>query len=230
MLKRNNNLPTVIADAPIDWVLERLEAQYGRPAPPALSDPLDELIACILSQHTSDRNSHRTFARLKELFPEWHSLVSAPTEAVVAAIQDGGLARSKAPRIQAVLREIQQREGSFSLDSLRSCNDEESREYLLSLPGVGPKTAAIVLCFALGRPVIPVDTHVFRVAHRIGWIEKRIGEGRAHGALQTLVQDGNAYRLHIALIRHGRQICHAQRPRCELCPIRTGCRYYQELK
>lgn len=228
MSQRNTDYPIPLVRPSVDWVLERLEARYGNPVPPAITDPLDELIACILSQHTSDRNSHRTFARLKELFPDWNQVINAPTDEVVDAIWDGGLAHSKAPRIQAVLREIQKREGELCLNSLTAMSDQEARQYLLGLPGVGPKTAAIVLCFALGRSVIPVDTHVFRVAHRIGWIEQRIGEGRAHDVLQELVDDGNAYRLHIALIRHGRQICKAHRPLCEECPLSTDCLYYNQ--
>src|SRR5204863_9078165 len=133
------------------------------------------------------------------------------------------------PRIQAVLRRIQAQEGSISLDCLDALDDSRARAYLMDLPGVGPKTAAIVLSFALGRPVIPVDTHIFRVAWRLGLIEKKIGEAKAHDALQGQVRPEHVFRFHIALITHGRRICKAPTPRCGECPLTDLCRYYREL-
>jgi endonuclease-3 len=130
-------------------------------------EPLEELIHCILSQHTSDANSFRAFRALREAFPSWQAVVETPTERVAAVIRSGGLANQKAPRIQAVLRTLYQLRGDYTLDWLREMDTEAARRFLLSLPGIGPKCAAIVLCFALGRPVIPVDTHVFRVS--CGW-------------------------------------------------------------
>lgn len=154
--------------------------------------------------------------------------MEAPTVEVAETIRCGGLADSKAPRIQEVLRRIEADRGSITLDFLETLPDTEARAYLMSLPGVGPKTAAIVLCFALGRPVIPVDTHVFRVAWRLGLIEKRIGEAKAHDALQALVPEDQVYPFHVALIMHGRQVCKAPVPRCEICPLSDLCRYFQE--
>ncbi|HLV80588.1 MAG TPA: endonuclease III, partial [Chthonomonadaceae bacterium] len=136
-------------------------------------------------------------------------------------------ADSKAPRIQEVLRRIEADRGCFSLDFLETLPDAEARAYLMDLPGVGPKTAAIVLCFALGRPVIPVDTHVFRVAWRLGLIEKRIGEVKAHDALQALVPAEWVYPFHVALILHGRQVCKSPVPRCEICPLTDLCAFFQ---
>ncbi|SRR5579884_2227824 len=212
----------------IETILERLEALYGIPKWHPRLDPLDELISCILSQHTSDVNSLRAFERLQQKFPTWEAVAEAPTDEVADAIRIGGLADSKAPRIQAVLRAIEGRHGAMTLDFLEAMSDQEARNYLMSLPGVGPKTAAIVLCFALGRPVLPVDTHVFRVAWRLGLIDKKIGEAKAHDALQALVPADKIYRFHIALITHGRQICKAPIPRCEVCPLTDLCRYYRE--
>ena len=213
-----------------DAIRERLEARYGVPQWHPRHDPLEELIACILSQHTSDVNSWRAFQNLKAKFPRWEEVIGAPTNAVADAIRSGGLADSKAPRIQSVLNEIALKTGKISLDFLKELPDVEARNYLLSLHGVGPKTAAIVLCFAMGRPVLPVDTHVFRVAWRLGLIEKRIGEAKAHDALQAQIRPETTYRFHVALITHGRQICKAQNPRCPDCPLTALCDYYEGMR
>lgn len=213
--------------ARVRTILARLEALYGVPKWYPRLDPLEELIACILSQHTSDVNSGRAFDRLKQRFPTWEAVAEAPTADVAEAIRPGGLSESKAPRIQEVLRTLAAEHGAISLDILQDLPDAEARAYLRSLPGVGPKTAAIVLCFALGRPVLPVDTHVFRVAWRLGLIEKRIGEAKAHDALQALVDLDEVYRFHVALIVHGRTICRAPTPRCEICPLTDLCRFFK---
>ncbi len=211
-----------------DLVRERLEARFGVPHWHPRHDALAELIACILSQHTSDVNSWRAFENLKAVFPRWEEVIAAPTKAVADAIRTGGLADSKAPRIQSVLKEIALKTGRISLDFLDGMSDAEARNYLLALHGVGPKTAAIVLCFALGRPVLPVDTHVFRVAWRLGLIEKRIGEAKAHDALQAQIRPEMTYRFHVALITHGRRVCKAITPNCPDCPLTDVCDYYQE--
>ena len=172
-------------------------------------DPLDELVACILSQHTSDINSGRAFDRLKIKYPTWEAAVASPTAELADTIRCGGLADSKAPRIQGVLRAIEAQHGKMELAFLNAMTDAEARAYLISLPGVGPKTAAIVLCFAMGRNVLPVDTHVFRVAWRLGLIDKKIGEAKAHDALQAQIAPDMTFRFHMALIQHGRKICKA---------------------
>ncbi|HZP80982.1 MAG TPA: endonuclease III [Chthonomonadaceae bacterium] len=212
----------------VEKIVARLEARYGIPKWHPRLNPLDELVACILSQHTSDVNSFRAFDRLKAEFPTWEAVIAAPTAAIADTIRCGGLADSKAPRIQAVLKAIQAEHGEITLDFLEKLSDAEARSYLMALPGVGPKTAAIVLCFAMGRPVLPVDTHVFRVAWRLGLITKQIGEAKAHDALQALLPDALVYRFHVALITHGRQVCKAPTPRCAECPVTELCRYYQE--
>jgi endonuclease III len=216
-------------------IMARLEARYGVQPWHTRLDPLDELIACILSQHTSDVNSLRAFAQLKDRYPTWEAAADAPVMELADTIRCGGLADSKAPRIQNVLRAIQTehaehaKHSRMDLDFLNSLSDAAARSYLMSLPGVGPKTAAIVLCFAMARPVLPVDTHVFRVAWRIGLIAKRIGEARAHDALQAQILPETAFRFHVALITHGRQTCKALAPRCADCPLAPDiCRYYAE--
>ncbi len=211
----------------VQQVVHRLEARYGVAQWKPRMEPLEELIHCILSQHTSDTNSFRAFRALREAFPSWQAVVDAPTEQVAAAIRAGGLANQKAPRIQAVLRTLYQQFGDYSLDALQQMDTESARRFLLSLPGIGPKCAAIVLCFSLGRPVIPVDTHVFRVSWRLGLIPRSIGEAKAHQALEAMVPPDLAYRFHVALIRHGRALCKAQRPLCEQCPLTDLCAYYR---
>jgi endonuclease-3 len=207
-------------------IVSRLEAIYGVAHWEPRGGAEDELISCILSQHTSDANSSRAFDRLKAKYPIWEEAIAAPTEELADTIRCGGLADTKAGRIQEVLRRIQEREGRVDLSCLKGMSDPEARDYLLRLPGVGPKTAAIVLCFALGRPVIPVDTHVFRVAWRLGLIEKRLGEARAHDALQAMIPPEIIYRFHVSHIRHGRQTCKAPNPRCADCPLTDLCAYY----
>ncbi len=211
-------------------VVRRLDAVHGRPQWHRRMEPLDELIACILSQHTSDANSGRAYQRLRERFPTWEQVMTANTIEVEEAIRPGGLASSKAPRIQAVLRAIaEQNNGRLTLDFLEEMDTESARRYLLSLPGVGPKTAAIVLCFSLGRPVIPVDTHVFRVSWRLGFYDRRVGEAKAHDLLEKVVPEEDVYAFHVHLIRHGRTVCRAQRPRCAECVLQDICAYGQTV-
>ncbi len=214
------------SNAAIEIIVSRLEELYGVANWQPHNGPVEELIGCILSQHTSDINSGRAFRDLRAKYGEWEDVRTADVEELALTIRRGGLANSKSPRIQAVLNRLKDDFGSISLDRLYTMTDTEGREYLMSLPGVGPKTAAIVLCFALGRNVMPVDTHIFRVSWRIGLIEKRIGEAKAHDVLQELVPDDLTYRYHVALITHGRKVCKAPTPRCPECPLTDICRWY----
>jgi len=204
-------------------ILARLHARYGELVPPRAVDPLDELILTVLSQHTSDLNADRAFTSLRAAFPTWEEVAEAPTEAVADAIRSGGLADTKAPRIQSILEEVRHREGRFDLSRLRAMPDDEVRNYLTSLPGIGPKTAAVVLSFALGRDAIPVDTHVHRVATRLGLVPPKASAEKADRLLHHLVPDGLRTPLHVALIRLGREICKAPTPRCRLCPLKDLC-------
>jgi endonuclease-3 len=222
--------PPPAPDDRIGTILERLEAVYGVPDWTPRNDPLDELVACILSQNTSDTNSFRAFEQLKKRYPTMQQVMDAPVPELVATIRTGGLAETKAPRIQNVLHSLLEERGKLSLDFLYAMSDADARAWLRSLPGVGPKTAGIVLCFAMGRPVLPVDTHVFRVAWRLGLIDKKIGEARAHDALQAQILPAQTFRFHVALITHGREVCKAITPLCSLCPLTDLCPTYPKLQ
>ena len=201
----------------------RLAKAFGPLEPPRAADPLDELILTVLSQHTSDLNAERAFGELRAALPTWQQVVDAPSIAVADVIRSGGLANTKAPRIQAILREVREREGAFSLDRLRELPDADARAYLTSLPGIGPKTAAVVLSFALGRDAMPVDTHVHRVTKRLGIIPAKASAERADRVLHDLIPDGLRTPLHVAFIKLGRQICRAPTPRCAACPLKDLC-------
>jgi endonuclease-3 len=204
-------------------IVRRLREAYGATPWRPHQDATAELVLTILSQNTSDANSGRAFVRLLRRFPDWRAVMEAPLTEVVDAIQPGGLAPTKAPRIQAALREIYARTGGFDLSFLGSLPLEEARAWLRSLPGVGPKTAACVLLFALGMPALPVDTHVHRVATRLGLVPETLPAERAHDALEQMVAPGDVYDFHLALIKHGRRTCSARRPRCEECTLRDLC-------
>jgi endonuclease-3 len=177
----------------------------------------------VLSQNTSDVNRDRAYAALRERFPTWEALAGAPASKVADAIRPGGLANTKAPRILAILREILDRDGSLDMGWMKRAPDPEVRDYLVSLPGVGPKTAACVLAFSLGRPALPVDTHVHRVAKRLGFIPPKLGAAPAHQVMEELVPAKLRVSMHVGLIRLGRQICKPGRPLCEACPLQDLC-------
>jgi endonuclease III len=168
-------------------------------------------------------NSGRAYAAMRDRYPTWEALASARTADLVRVIRPGGLANTKAPRILAVLREIREREGRFDLSWMAEASDRGISEYLTSLPGVGPKTAAVVLAFSLGRSALPVDTHVHRVAGRLELVPPRSTAVQAQIALERLVPPRLRVPMHVGLIRHGRQICRAGRPRCEECVLQDLC-------
>ena len=218
-------------DEPIRWVYERLVEQWGVPPWEPDGDALGGLIATILSQHTSDLNSERAYARLREAFPDWADVRDAPVEAVADEIRVGGLARIKAERIQRVLRALGERgDGTLDLSWLGDLPLDEARAALQALPGVGPKTAACVLLFSLGRPAFPVDTHVWRVTRRLGLIGPKVTAEAAHLELEAQIPPEWRHTLHVDLIQHGRRICHPQNPECERCLLRARCVYYQNMR
>lgn len=204
-------------------IAERLSPLYGEPVWRPHHDAVSELVLTILSQNTSDANSGRAFMRLKQRFPTWEAVMEAPLEEIEAAIAVGGLAKQKAPRIKASLQAVYEACGGWDLDFLQDLPLDEAKAWLRGLKGVGPKTAACVLMFALGRPALPVDTHVHRVAQRLGLVPPKASAEKAHDLLESMLAPDEVYPFHILLIKHGRRLCRAQRPLCEECPLLDGC-------
>jgi len=204
-------------------IVERLSPLYGRPEWRPHGDPMAELILTILSQNTSDANSGRAFMRLLKGFPTWEALLAADPREIEAAIQVGGLAKIKAPRLKAILEEVWRRCRSFDLSFLGNLPLTEAKAWLRSLPGVGPKTAACVLMFALGQPALPVDTHVHRVSQRLGLVPAKAGAAEAHDILEAMLMAEEVYPFHVTMIKHGRHLCRAQRPLCRQCPLSDRC-------
>jgi endonuclease-3 len=205
-------------------IRDRLRAEYGKPEPRAHRAPVDELVLTVLSQNTNDRNRDAAWARLRARFASWAEVRDAPTGELEEAIRPGGLAPTKAVRIQEILRAV----GDDDLAWLERTPLEEARAYLVSLPGVGRKTAACVLLFSFGRPDMPVDTHVYRVGTRLGLIRPGASFDEAHDEMLRLAGPDDAYELHVSLIRHGRRTCTARAPRCPDCPLRRMCPYGRE--
>jgi endonuclease III len=207
-------------------VVALLDDFYGRPVLSPRYPPVDELVFTVLSQNTADVNTERTFASLKARFPDWSQARDADAGDIEAAIALGGLAHTKAPRIKAILAALSVRTGAPDLAELDGMDDGEALRYLTSLPGIGPKTAACVLLFALERPVMPVDTHVHRVARRLDLIDAKVTAEQAHPLLTELAGADDAeqiYAVHVDFVRHGRRVCHARRPACGECPVAGLC-------
>ena len=200
-----------------------LDDTYGRAPQQASAAPVFELVLTLLSQHTSDRNSGQAMHRLIERFPTWDAVVAAPVKDVEDAIRPGGLAPTKSKRLQALLTEVHERRPDWDLTFLRDLPLEEAKTWLTSISGVGPKTAACVLLFALERPALPVDTHVERVSKRLGLVPAKMPADKAHAVLEAMLQPGEVYAFHVDLIQHGRRTCHARGPRCEVCPLESRC-------
>jgi endonuclease-3 len=201
---------------------------YGYPDWRQHLPPVDELVDCILSQSTTDANRDRAHALLKARFPTWEAVRDAPTVEVVEAIKPAGLGNQKGPRIQNVLRHITAERSAINIDFLADLPIEDAKAWLTSMDGVGPKTAAIVLCFAFNRPAFPVDTHVHRVGQRIGFLPEGISADKAHPVMEALVPPGDYYAFHLNLIRHGREVCQARSPHCERCPLTSQCDYFNQ--
>ncbi len=191
-------------------------------------DPVATLVNTILSQNTNDVNRDAAYSSLRERFTTWEEVRDAPEDELIEAIRSAGLGPTKGPRIQGALRQITDREGEISLEFLRDMSTGEAREWLADLPGVGPKTAAIVLCFALGKPAFPVDTHVHRVSQRLGLIPEGTSREKAHDILEEIVPEEHYYTFHLNLIAHGRAVCHSRTPECPGCPLREDCDYYAQ--
>ncbi|CAG1016353.1 Endonuclease III [Anaerolineales bacterium] len=209
---------------------EKLIEAFGEPVWRTPLPAIDELVSTILSQNTNDVNRDRGFNALRAKFPTWEEVRDADPREVIDAIRPAGLANQKGPRIQQVLRSITEERGSLNLDFLADLPLEEARAWLTKFNGVGPKTAAIVLCFSLNRPAFPVDTHIYRVSGRIGLRPEKMTVEQAHPHLESVFPPETYYAAHLNLIRLGREVCGARKPNCSQCPVRKLCDYKEKTK
>jgi len=239
----------------IGFVLDTLAEANGRPEWRRRLDPTSELVLTILSQNSADTNAEAAFASLRTAYPsasspagasteprpfagwggrglpdlpapDWATVDATPLAELIEVIRPGGLAPQKAPRIQAALRALLANGGGYSLDFLAKRPPLEARDWLAAIPGIGKKTASVVLLFSFGTPLMPVDRHVHRVSHRIGLIPPGADPDAAHDYYLAMLEPRQMYEAHVSLITHGRRTCHAQRPDCEHCPLAPRCRYF----
>lgn len=218
--------PDVAAAEFVPYIIQNLKSVYGKPRPQRRLDPLDVLIGTILSQATSDTNSYRAFASLKQRFPTWEQARRARVTSIEAAIRSGGLARQKSKRIKNLLSEIYEQRGSLDLSFLKSAPLDEAKQFLASFKGIGPKTVACTLLFACNRPVFPIDTHIFRIARRLALIPERCSDEQAHQLMEEIIPASRYFEVHVNLIRHGRKVCRPQNPICDECCLVEYCEYY----
>lgn len=210
-------------------VYRLLGERFGLPGWDNPSPPLDELVNTILSQNTNDRNRDVAYNNLRARFSSWEAVRDAGPQDVIETIRPAGLANQKGPRIQAVLQQITTERGALDLDFLYELTPEDAFAWLKRFKGVGPKTASIVLQFSLAKPAFPVDTHVYRVSGRIGLRPVKMSVEQTHAYLAQLFNPDQYGPGHLNLIRLGREICHARKPECPLCPVRELCDYYHSL-
>lgn len=210
-------------------VHQRLLLAYGPPGWRPDPDPIAQLVCTILSQNTNDANRDMAYDRLRAQFSTWELVRDADLATVVEAIRPAGLANQKGAHIQQALRFITEQRGALNLNFLANLPLPEAKAWLSSMKGVGPKTAAIVLLFSLGRPAFPVDTHVYRVTRRLGLIGPRISRESAHGVLEELIEPDAYFPFHVNLISHGRRVCVSRNPRCAICVVNDLCDYYRTV-
>jgi len=211
-------------------VHRRLVEFYGERVNSDPSDPIEELVLTILSQNTNDVNRDRAYDELIRQFPSWEEVMAADAADVIEAVRIAGLANQKGPRIQNILRQIKEERGELALEFLRELDKDDASAWLTKFKGVGPKTAAIVLQFALDISAFPVDTHVNRISGRLGLRPEKMNVEKAHKHLEGLFHPDTYYAAHLNIITLGRQVCHARKPKCEECPLKDICLYYQKEK
>jgi endonuclease-3 len=209
---------------------QTLLAFYGEPIWRNPLPAIDELVSTILSQNTNDVNRDKAFESLRRRFPTWEAVRDANVDEVVECVRVAGLANQKGPRIQQVLQEITRERGNLDLSFLNDMPLEEARAWLMNFNGVGPKTAAIVLCFSLNRPAFPVDTHVYRVTGRLGLRPEKMSVEQAHPHMESLLPPETYYAAHLNIIRLGREICQARKPNCPACPLREHCDFFHSTR
>lgn len=216
-------------------IFDAFEKQWGMEARPAsdfrYDEPLDDLLLTILSQNTNDRNRDKAYTKLRETYPIWEQVAKASLEKVIDCIRIAGLGETKAKHIKAVLEIVKEKFGCYSLKTLEDWTTEDIRSFLVSLPGIGVKTAGIVLVFDLGREAFPVDTHITRISKRLGWVPENWTPAKIQEYLETVL-DGRRFRGgHLNFLEHGRNICDARKPKCADCAVSQWCKFGKaELK
>ncbi|NLV74188.1 MAG: endonuclease III [Chloroflexi bacterium] len=209
----------------LNWVDATLTGAYGEPQLKPQQEPLGELVQTILSQNTADINTARAYAELRRRFPSWYDMMHASVDEIADAIRIGGLAHIKAPRIKAILEQLYAERGSLDLSYLADMPVDEVRRHLTRFHGVGNKTAACVLLFALHMPALPVDTHVLRVSQRLGLVAPKATADQTQAWLEAKLDPARYYPFHLNMIHHGRVCCLARNPRCSSCPLAARCRF-----
>ncbi len=208
-------------------IRDRLRDVYGVPLAKPHGDPIAELVLTVLSQSTNDRNRDVAYLALRGRFPgdTWAKVRDAPVDEIEEAIRPGGISRVKSARIKSILRAISDTapDHELSLDWLAGLSVAEAQRYLTSLPGVGRKTAACVLLFALGMRDVPVDTHVSRVGTRLALFRPGAPFEELHDTMLQLTPEGEELEFHLNLLRHGRRTCYARRPACRECVLNRIC-------
>ncbi len=211
----------------MDWLYLELCRAYGDAQPRRPNSAAGELIEVIISQHTNDQNTHRAYDNLLATFGNLEAVAAASPEAIAAAIRSAGLSNVKSPRIKQVLLTIIEKYGDLSLRQIRQMPPQQAMAELMTLPGVGPKTAACTLLFAFAMPVFPLDVHIYRVLQRLGIVDAKTSAEQAHPQMAAILPEDAAwlYQFHVSLITHGRQLCHARNPKCDVCPLMLRCPY-----
>jgi endonuclease-3 len=232
------------------FTLDALAARYGRPVWERRLDPTSELILTILTQNSADVNAEVAFEALRAAYPgsgevrahnagagwggvglsegaapDWAAIEFAPLPELTDVIRPGGLANQKAPRLQATLQRLREERGDYSLEFLGDMTAIEAREWLTTIPGIGKKTASVLLLFCFGQPLLPIDRHVERVMRRVGLLPPKTSLDEGHDLVLGLFEPDEMYEAHVNLIQHGRKVCHAQRPEHDVCPLRERCRF-----
>jgi endonuclease-3 len=209
---------------------QKLKDSYGEPEPPQDQSGIDYLVETILSQNTNDINRDKAFKQLKEKYETWEEVENVDREELIDTIRIAGLGPTKAERIQEALRIVREDQGSYDLEFIGDMSVKEGKAWLTDIPGIGPKTAAIILCFYFRKPVMPVDTHVHRVSKRLGLIPEDASRKKAHDILEEKVSDDIKYEFHRLLINHGREHCKARNPTCGEGPIPKFCKHYRKVE
>ena len=207
-------------------IIKILESRYGIPKKNGFREPLDETIFTILSQNTNDRNRDRAWTEIKKEYRGWTDVLDGGAERLKNTIRVAGLAEQKSRNIINILSELEQKYHALTLKFLSRYSNEDARKFLLSFRGIGEKTAACVMLFSLGKPAFPVDTHIFRVAKRLGLFPAKSTREKAHYLMEAIVPEKKYHSFHINLIKHGRMTCHPRSPECAICPVRKYCEFF----